>query len=622
MNGTLKSKQGCWTCRLRRKKCDERPHTCSTCESLTIPCYGYGSKPDWVRPLPEFKSYSIVWTERLETVSEAVDGKGVLEQPSDFLITVMDNGAREKEMANNIKQIVKKTSRQKGRLGISMSGFKGRSVAVSDSDPGGVKIAPKPMDVNFSSARVVTKGLTPPLTDTNSGSSPRSSDSAESPHNQPEALSWLSAVKSEEAVLLMHFIDIIFPLQYPMYRPSIIEGGRGWLLSLLLRTKPLYHASLALSAYHRGTALLASHHGACSAFSTVSQEQLLSLCLSEFRQAIRDAGAWIGEAAACPSNSLGLMACAIQLIFFELFAGNREAWRIHLRATTDSFVRGYWHHSMDLGLVDSPDVLVDGKTTLVLHAGRSVPEDAGTFFFLSGVTIWLDVLSTITTGSSPRLLPYHPHAVSLDSAIKLENIMGCKNPVIQQIGLISALYEYKSQALEDGCLDIAEFDARAGKLRHELHFALAEYSLSAMELSPYSSNITSNVSNPDVHIITGIFTLAASIYLYLVVHGYQLETQELLSLVAEAMAVLQTKMPAYLIQAIICPLFIIGCAVNGKEKDFFRQVFISVAVLGSSLEHRGKILPTLEEVWRMRDATTGWTWQDTIKLLGQNLLLI
>jgi hypothetical protein len=84
MSAALRSKQGCWTCRLRKKKCDERRDICSTCESLTITCYGYGNKPDW-----------------------------------------MDNGEKERAMANSIKQIVKHTSRRKatGRLGILKAKF-------------------------------------------------------------------------------------------------------------------------------------------------------------------------------------------------------------------------------------------------------------------------------------------------------------------------------------------------------------------------------------------------------------------------------------------------------------------------------------------------------------------
>jgi hypothetical protein len=72
MSGPLRSKRGCWTCRLRKKKCDEpRPH-CSTCESLSITCYGFGSKPDW-----------------------------------------MNNVEKGKAVANSLKEIVKHTSRRK-----------------------------------------------------------------------------------------------------------------------------------------------------------------------------------------------------------------------------------------------------------------------------------------------------------------------------------------------------------------------------------------------------------------------------------------------------------------------------------------------------------------------------
>jgi len=39
---------GCWTCRLRRKKCPGNQPGCSTCVLLNVTCYGYGPKPDWM----------------------------------------------------------------------------------------------------------------------------------------------------------------------------------------------------------------------------------------------------------------------------------------------------------------------------------------------------------------------------------------------------------------------------------------------------------------------------------------------------------------------------------------------------------------------------------------------
>lgn len=124
---------------------------------------------------------------------------------------------------------------------------------------------------------------------------------------------------SEDAILLMHFIDNVFPLQYPVYKPSIQEGGRGWVISLLLRTKPLYHACLALASFHRGAVVLGIHRGPpnCASNVTVEQEQHLAICLKDFLESVTRVESLVG-CYTCPKNNLGLMACIVQLIYFEV----------------------------------------------------------------------------------------------------------------------------------------------------------------------------------------------------------------------------------------------------------------------------------------------------------------
>jgi C6 transcription factor Pro1 len=100
MSGPLRSKQGCWTCRLRKKKCDEGRPLCSLCTSLSITCYGYGPRPDW-----------------------------------------MDNGEREKAVANGIKEIVKHTSRRKITTQLS-----------SRQQDHVIRIAPNPSNVPLGSS--------------------------------------------------------------------------------------------------------------------------------------------------------------------------------------------------------------------------------------------------------------------------------------------------------------------------------------------------------------------------------------------------------------------------------------------------------------------------------------
>ncbi|KAA1467751.1 hypothetical protein DENSPDRAFT_769670 [Dentipellis sp. KUC8613] len=51
--GAVRAKSGCYTCRIRRKKCDEQPNDdgrCQTCIRLRLQCLGFGQKrPEWLK---------------------------------------------------------------------------------------------------------------------------------------------------------------------------------------------------------------------------------------------------------------------------------------------------------------------------------------------------------------------------------------------------------------------------------------------------------------------------------------------------------------------------------------------------------------------------------------------
>jgi hypothetical protein len=52
VKGAQRAKSGCYTCRIRRKKCDEdiKDGQCSTCVRLNLQCLGFGAKrPEWLR---------------------------------------------------------------------------------------------------------------------------------------------------------------------------------------------------------------------------------------------------------------------------------------------------------------------------------------------------------------------------------------------------------------------------------------------------------------------------------------------------------------------------------------------------------------------------------------------
>lgn len=107
----------------------------------------------------------------------------------------------------------------------------------------------------------------------------------------------------------MHFLDNVFLLQYPMYKPGILEGGRGWLLALLLRSKPLYHAALALSVHHRRMTILAKISHPCRVANLVKQEKHLEICIKSVNQFTQSA---------CSKSGLGIAIAVVQLVFFEV----------------------------------------------------------------------------------------------------------------------------------------------------------------------------------------------------------------------------------------------------------------------------------------------------------------
>lgn len=98
----------------------------------------------------------------------------------------------------------------------------------------------------------------------------------------------------------------MLPLQYPFYQPGAEKSGKGWFLTLLLQSKPLFHAVLTIAASHRRT-LAVTERGRVGLL--IQQEEHLKNCLDSLNQAAQ---------AQCPRSGLGVLAGVIQIMFFEV----------------------------------------------------------------------------------------------------------------------------------------------------------------------------------------------------------------------------------------------------------------------------------------------------------------
>ena len=53
---------------------------------------------------------------------------------------------------------------------------------------------------------------------------------------------------------MMHYLDVVFPLQFPLHEKSY-EGRREWLLAILTSSRSVYYATLSLSLLHKESRL-------------------------------------------------------------------------------------------------------------------------------------------------------------------------------------------------------------------------------------------------------------------------------------------------------------------------------------------------------------------------------
>jgi hypothetical protein len=149
----------------------------------------------------------------------------------------MDGGAKEKEKLARIREAVKDATNQRKR-----AAMKRRHIQTDDREILGNALNVKPLP--YSSPAI------PPW-----------QEIPIPPHNKPLLIdgpppgltpeNTAAYIAQNESVLLMHYLDYVFPCQFRFYQPSLEDGGRGWLLSLLMQTKPLYYAACSLAAYHR-----------------------------------------------------------------------------------------------------------------------------------------------------------------------------------------------------------------------------------------------------------------------------------------------------------------------------------------------------------------------------------
>src|SRR5690242_7610042 len=445
---------GCWTCKLRRKKCDETHPRCSDCTYLTISCE-YGPKPAW-----------------------------------------MDGGARQKQRAVSIKTEIRR----------SIAHRRERAHVRKESS---TEAASRNYDI-ISDMTIIHGLSTPQPTAATEPQNPPShpegqNTSVDGPtilaklpwsHHQHQRSDTLEQASPTEWAFIMKYLDFVFPALFPFYQPHIFDAGRSWLLILLKKSKIAYHAALGLSCYYFTMALSDAGDiwelAACKQLRWKEVEQESEKCFASLRAEIVAITASIANAPTPILDKVELMNSITQVIVFEMTMGKAAPWNTHLPAAMSLF-EDIMSHPGSVPIYRGR--LQNKFASVLLGLGEPSwtnpwpsnhiwsPIQAG-FRFYAGLLIFVDIIASTATGQMPRLQSYHEdilatndEAVSLagEAKVRLSNIVGCPNWVASSIASISALTarEQTQTIPSDSCASRVGIIGRYAGIKQELDEGIA-----------------------------------------------------------------------------------------------------------------------------------------------------
>lgn len=428
--------------------------------------------------------------------------------------------------------------------------------------------------------------------------------------------------EEDQASLLMHFFDHVLPLQFRFYNPSILEGGRGWLLSILTRTKPLYHVALSLAAYHQQSILVRESGISCTDSLAKLQERHIE-CIKVLRYHLEKFSVR-AEVDTC-GDTVEIMACIALLIALEvsfaslescaitdeyttqLFRGDTNDWQMHLQAAST------------LSLKFGQDQLQRGP---LYHTHKRAME------FFTGVITWYDILSCASTGLKPfSNFDYVDEAIF--PHIHFDKLMGCETWLMRLILEIATLREWKSRLEASGTLSTWELVRRAADIEMRLETGLIASSKHPDKATPSYGTPTTTVSSvPESHIkdITRIFASAAIVYLQVIVSGPNPEISEIQQGVSRTMAALDTLKDKDLVRNLLWPVCIAGSMAMSEHELYWRNLVSSVSRDRWSFGYPSKVLKIMEECWSLRKCQPGIVpavdWMTAMKNLDMRVLLV
>lgn len=425
-----------------------------------------------------------------------------------------------------------------------------------------------------------------------------------------------------ETDLTITFLDYVFPFIFPFYQPSVMEGGRSWLLALLRNNTAFFHSGMSLSAYFFTLILRGGErHRVCSQQVWNKLVAHVDTAVRAMQQDMEDLK--MGQDGKTTIFQKGkTMESILQLLVLEHSMARTSDWNVHLSAAMAIFQEVCEEYGVDaegkpnmvaiVQALSRPSWIQGEAERVVWHC------DQGAFRFYSAFLLFTDVIASTCLESPPRLRNYQNIMAGDDPAseppekIRMENFFGCQGWVLVAIGDIAVLDAWKKEAQAQGKFCPNELVEHGSRLHQRLQDGLArlerdsfrkapQQDITAVLRSYYRPDGAPQVRGEEQVAATRIWALAATSYLSIVVTGWAAATRATASSIAVAMQLLYGISSPAVLRSLSWPFFVLGCLATKEQEQMFTHMASS---MGPLLEFGtiGEAVRIMRRVWELRDA--------------------
>ncbi|KAG8158517.1 hypothetical protein KVR01_011639 [Diaporthe batatas] len=343
-----------------------------------------------------------------------------------------------------------------------------------------------------------------------------------------------------DTVLLTFYLEQLFPFLFPFYRPSLLEGGRAWVLEMMISSPVVRQAALCQSSYFFSLAR-ESEDGSRAWEAMLQQTGDVFGVLRESLQVIEGSG--VIEHI---HGAVRIMSSILQVQRFEVAVLSFSNCWAHLNAARVLFTQLLDGSSTAQSLEPSARFkeVMDrlGPPSWIEPAQLPiVSAEQAAFHFSSALLILDDIIASTVLQEQPALLEYHHSLlcgdVMIETAIDLEAVVGCQNWALLQIGQVAALDAWKQRCKNAGSLDVMELVGRATTIKETLEAHLRQLDIDTEPvpaavgtslLDIFSSahggpgeHTLATATTSQTGLATRVWAHAALAYLSVVVSGWQ-----------------------------------------------------------------------------------------------------